>query len=223
VLTNTAFLSSLASNSAFLSALASNSTLVGAIAKGILTGSNNYGVAIKQNQSLNFPEITNQIITPGKTVPLSVTSSAGLTPITFSSGNTAVATIVSNTVLLLQGSGSTTITAIQAGNALYNSVSASQPLIVSKGIQSLNFPAIPTQTYSTFKAVTLSATSSAGLTNTTYSIANTAVGIISNNIPLLEGAILLLEGTGTTTITATNAGNTYFGPASATQPLNVVK
>ena len=79
--------------------------------------------------------------------------------------------------------------------------------------QSLNFPAIPSQTYSTFKTVTLKATSSSGLSNS-YVIGNGAIGSISNNV-------LLLLGTGSTTVTATNSGNAYYTPASAVQTLIV--
>jgi hypothetical protein len=202
VLTNTAFLQSLATNSTFLNALSTQ----------IKTGLNNYGLAVKQNQSLNFPVIPTQTLTPTSTVTMSVTSSANQTPITYSSGNTAVAT-VSNNILKLLGSGSTTIIASQAGNNLYNPISVSQPLVVSKGVQTINFPAIPTQTFSPLKTVTLKSTSSVGLTNS-YVIGNGAIGSISNNV-------LLLLGTGSTTVTATNGGNAYFSPASATQTLIV--
>jgi hypothetical protein len=61
--------------------------------------------------------------------------------------------------------------------------------------------------------VTLRSTSSVGLTNS-YVIDNGAIGSISNNV-------LLLLGTGSATVTATNAGNAYFSPASATQTLIV--
>jgi len=202
VLTNTAFLQSLATNSTFLNALSTQ----------IKTGLNNYGLAVKQNQSLNFPVIPPQTLTPTSTVTMSVTSSANQTPITYSSGNTAVAT-VSNNILKLIGSGSTTIIASQAGNNLYNPISVSQPLVVSKGVQTINFPAIPTQTFSPLKTVTLKSTSSVGLTNS-YVIGNGAIGSISNNV-------LLLLGTGSTTIISTNSGNSYFSPASATQTLIV--
>ncbi len=202
VLTNTAFLQSLATNPTFLNSLSTQ----------IKNGSNNYGFAVKQNQSLNFPAIPSQTLTSTSTVTMSVTSSANLTPITYSSGNTAVATVTNN-ILKLIGSGSTTIIASQDGNALYNPISASQPLVVSKGVQRISFPAIPTQTFSPWKRVTLRSTSSAILTNS-YLIGNGAIGSISNNI-------LLLLGTGSTTITATNAGNAFFAPASATQTLIV--
>jgi len=189
-----------------------NPAFISAIASQILAATNNDGLAVKQNQSLNFPAIPAQTITPTATVTLNVTSSANQIPIIYSSGNTAVAT-VSNNVLKLIGSGSTTITASQAGNSLYNPISASQPLLVNKSVQTINFAAIPNQTYSTFKSVTLKSSSSAGLSNS-YIIGNGAIGSISNNV-------LLLLGTGSTTITATNSGNAYFAPASATQTLNV--
>lgn len=201
-------------NTGFVTALATNPVFLNALTAQIQNGSNNYGVAVKQSQSLNFPSIPVLTITPGKLFTNAVTSSAGLTPVIQSSGNTAVAT-VSNNVLTLIGSGSTTITASQSGNALWNPVTASQPLIVNKGNQTLTFSAIAQQTYVPNKKVTLISTSSAGLnTNTTYLIDNGAIGSISSNV-------VTLLGTGTATITATNSGNTYFAPAFATQKLIV--
>jgi Ethanolamine utilization protein EutJ (predicted chaperonin) len=82
-----------------------------------------------------------------------------------------------------------------------------------QAVQTLKFSAIPPQTYSTFKTYTLNVTSSANLP-ITYTVANTGVAIVSNNV-------LLLQGTGTTTVTANQAGTTVFQPASATQTLIV--
>ena len=178
------------------------------LASRILSGQNNFGLAIKQNQSLNFPAIPTQTITPGKKFTNLVTSSSGLTPIIQTSGNSAVATATNN-VLTLTGSGSTTVTAFQAGNSLWNPITVSQILIVNKGPQTLNFSAIPAQTLSKTRTVILKAASSAALTNTTYQIDNGSVGSISNNI-------LTLTGAGSAVITATNSGNAYFAPAFAT-------
>ena len=206
------FLNTTATNATFVASLTTNPSFVTAVAAQILTGSNNYGVAVKQDQSLNFPAMPVLTITPGRKYTNNVTTSSGL-PVTQTSGNTAVAT-VSNNVLTLIGSGSTTITATQAGNALWNPVSASQPLIVTKGTQALTFTAIKPMTFTPYATVTLSCTSSAKLTNTTYSIDNGAVGSISNNV-------LLILGRGTATITATNSGNAYFALAFATRTLIV--
>jgi hypothetical protein len=223
VATNPAFISALvsqpsflrttATNATFLSSLTTNPAFVAAVATQIQSGSNNYGIAIKQAQSLNFPAIPSLTITPGRKFTNIVTASSGL-PVVQTSGNTAVAT-VSNNVLTLIGAGSTTISASQAGNALWNPITASQTLFVNKGAQTLAFTAIAAQTYVPNKRVTLTSTSSAALnTNTSYLIDNGAIGSISNNI-------VTLLGTGTATITATNSGNNFFGPAFATQKLIV--
>lgn len=206
------FLNTTATNATFLSSLTTNPAFVAAVATQILTSSNNYGIAIKQAQSLNFPAIPSLTITPGRKFTNIVTASSGL-PVVQTSGNTAVAT-VSNNVLTLIGSGSTTISASQAGNALWNPITASQPLIVNKGTQTLTFPAIAAQTYVPNLKVRIRSASSAGLTNTTFLIDNGSVGSISNNI-------VTLLGTGTATITATNSGNAFFAPAFATQKLIV--
>jgi hypothetical protein len=193
--------------------LLSDDGFVSRLAARILEGENNYGLATKQNQSLNFPLLPSQIITPGKRITNIVTASSGLNPVIQTSGNTAVATI-SNNVLTLTGSGSTTITASQAGNNFWNPISATQTLVVNKGPQTLTFSAVPTQTLSKTNKVVLKSTSSASLTNTSYQIDNGSVGTVSNNV-------LTLLGTGTATITATNSGNAYFAPAFASQILIV--
>lgn len=206
------FLSTTATNSTFVSSLTTNQAFVTAVASQILSGSNNYGVAVKQNQSLNFPAIPALTITPGRKFINNVTTTSGL-PVTQISGNTAVATIAGN-VLTIIGSGSTTITATQTGNAIWNPATASQTLIVNKGIQTLTFPVIPQQAYVPNKRVIFAASSSARLPNTVYSIDNGSVGSISNNV-------LTLLGTGTATITARNPGNDFFAPAFATRQLIV--
>jgi hypothetical protein len=124
-----------------------------------------------------------------------------------------VATIVSNT-LTIAGAGSTTITASQAGNALWNPVSASRTFVVNPITQTLSFPAIPKQLSVAGQHVTLNATSSAKLTPITYSVANTAIASVSSNV-------LTILGSGTTTVTATNVGTQNYTPAGAIQTLMV--
>ena len=70
-----------------------------------------------------------QIYVANKTLTLAATSSAKLTPITYSSANTAVATVSGN-VVTLTGKGSTTITASQEGNVNYSPAAAVQVLTV---------------------------------------------------------------------------------------------
>ena len=204
VLTNTAFLAGLASNPVFLNALSTQ----------IQNGSNNFGLAVKQNQTLTFPAIaTVTYATNAPKITLSATSSSGLTNVTYTSANGSVATIVSNT-MTVTGAGSSTITASQAGNALWNPVSASHTFVVNPITQTLSFPAIPTQVSVAGQHVTLGATSSAKLTPITYSVANTAIASVSSNV-------LTILGAGTTTVTATNIGTQNYTPAGATQTLIV--
>jgi hypothetical protein len=204
VLTNTAFLTGLASNPVFLNALNAQ----------IQNGSNNFGLAVKQNQTLTFPAIaTVTYATNAPKITLAATSSSGLTNVTFTSTNGSVATIVSNT-LTIAGAGSTTITASQAGNALWNPVSASRTFVVNPIAQTLSFPAIPKQLSVAGQHVTLNATSSAKLTPITYSVANTAIASVSSNV-------LTILGSGTTTVTATNVGTQNYTPAGAIQTLMV--
>jgi RHS repeat-associated protein len=61
-------------------------------------------------------------------ITLSATASSGL-PVTYTSSNTSVATISGNTITMV-GYGTTTITAIQAGDSYYGPVSVSQLLAV---------------------------------------------------------------------------------------------
>jgi len=60
----------------------------------------------------------------------------------------------------------------------------------------------------------LKVASSANLTPVVFSCLNPAVGTISNNI-------LRFTGAGTTTITATQAGNSFYNPVTAVQTLIV--
>jgi hypothetical protein len=218
--TNVAFLNAIATNPVLLSSLASQSTAIltnpafaSVLASQIATNPSIANLMVKAPQTLKFSALPVQTLS-GKpiTVTLKVTSSAKLTPILFTSGNDGVAS-VTNATLTINGAGTTTITASQAGSTNVSPATAVQTLVVKKGVQTLKFAAIPAQTYSTVKSITLNATSSVNLP-VTYSVGNTAVAIASNNV-------LLLQGTGTTTLTATQVGNDFFLPASATQALIV--
>ena len=211
---NPTFVATLANNPTFVSTLTSNPAIINAIAAQIASNPALANLMPKQSQTLNFPAFKVQTLSTNPvTVPLKATSSGKLTNIVFTSGNDAVASVVSNSLLTINGAGSTTITASSAGSSNYISAKASQPLIVNQAVQTLKFAAIPPMTYSTFKTYTLNVTSSANLP-VTYTVANTGVAIVSNNV-------LLLQGTGTTTVTANQAGTTVFKPASATQTLIV--
>ena len=210
---NAVFVAALVNNSTFMAAMVNNPAFMAALAKQIVAGPNNYGISIKQNPSLSFPAIPAQTYVANKTLTLAATSSAKLTPITYLSSNTAVATVAGN-ILTIKQAGVATITASQAGDATNNPATAVQNLTVNKITQTLSFAAIPSQTYVANKKVTLAATSSAVLTPIVYTSANTAVATVSGNI-------ITLTGKGSTTITASQVGNVNYTPATAVQVLTV--
>jgi hypothetical protein len=122
-------LDELATNEAFVAALANNPAFLAALANQIATGPNQFGISIKQDQSLIFPAIPAQTYKANKTLKLKATSSAKLTPVTYESSDTAVATVAGN-VVTPPGKGSATITASQQGNGSYNPATAVQVLTV---------------------------------------------------------------------------------------------
>ncbi|MDT3404765.1 MBG domain-containing protein [Mucilaginibacter terrae] len=185
-------------------------------------GNENYNAATDAVQTLNVGK-ANQTITfaalPGKIyndAPFNLTASAtsGL-PITFSSSNPLVATIVDNTVTII-GPGEAIITASQSGNANYNAaVSVPQTLNISQAGQTITFAPLPTKTYENLP-FEVDASSTSGLPVTLTS-ANPAVATITNNTITIVGA-------GTVEITASQPGNTnYLAAASITRTLTVNK
>lgn len=213
VLTNSEFLNGLASNSTFISAISTNPAFLAAISQGLAGSTNNYGFYQKQLQTLTFPAIAPATYSYGKSVKLAVTSSAKLTPVTYTSSNDGIASVTSNS-LTITGSGTVTITATQAGNLTTAPAAVTQVFVVKPVIQTLKFGAIAAQTYAVGKTVTLSATSSAKLSPITYTSSNEGVATVSGNV-------LTLVGPGTSVITATQAGDGNNTSASAVQILTV--
>lgn len=210
---NASFASALVTNRAFITALATNSAFLAALSQGLAGSTNNYGFYQKQLQTLTFPAIAPVAYSYGKSVKLAVTSSAKLTPVTYTSSNDGIAS-VSNNALTITGAGTVTITASQAGNLTTAPATATQVFVVTPVVQTLKFGSIPAQTYAVGKTVTLNATSSAKLSPVTYTSSNEGVATVSGNV-------LTLVGPGTSVITATQAGDGNNTSASAVQILTV--
>ena len=144
---------------------------------------------------------------------LSATASSGL-PVSYTSSNTSVASIVDGKVHIL-AAGTSIITASQPGNTQYNAAaSVTQTLTVNKKAQSITFAALETKTIgdADFDAA---ATASSGLA-VSYSSSNESVATI------VDGMVHII-GAGTTTIAASQEGDATFKSASAEQLLTVVK
>jgi subtilisin family serine protease len=141
-------------------------------------------------------------------------ASSGL-PLSYFSSNTSVAT-VSGSVVTIVGVGSTTITASQTGNSSYNAAtSASQTLTVNKAAQTITFGALSSKTYGD-SSFSITGSASSGLPLSYFS-SNTSVATVS-------GSVVTIVGVGSTTITASQSGNSSFNSAtSVSQTLTVNK
>ncbi len=174
-------------------------------------GNDNYNAAsishsfdvVKSNQSITFGALANQTYSPGLTLELSATASS-----TLAVGYTVVsgpATLSGNT-LNISGAGVVVVTASQAGNETWNpATDVTQSLTVEKASQTITFGALANKTYGD-SSFTLTGTASSGL-SVSYISSNTAVATISGNQ-------LTVVGAGTTSITASQAGNSNYNTAT---------
>ncbi|MFZ4456139.1 MAG: beta strand repeat-containing protein [Bacteroidales bacterium] len=162
----------------------------------------------KGAQSITFGALPAKTTADADFAPGATSATSGINAISYSSSNTAVATIVSNQIHIV-GVGTSTITASQSGSANYNAAtSVDQNLTVTQFAtpQTITFNALSAKTYgdSNFD---LTASSTSGLT-ISYSSSNTAVATVS-------GATVTVVGPGTTTITASQAGSAEYNPATS--------
>jgi hypothetical protein len=164
------------------------------------------------SQTITFAALANKTFGDAS-FTLSATASSGLT-VGYASSNTSVATVSGDTVTIV-GAGTTTITASQAGNTNFAAAaSVPQTLTVNQASQTITFAALANKNFGD-APFTLSATASSGLA-VSYSSSNTSVATLSGNTVTIVGA-------GTTTLTASQAGNTNYNAApDVPQPLNVI-
>ncbi len=184
-------------------------------------GSVNYNAApdaqqtltvIKSSQSVTFPALT-PVTFGDDDLNAGATASSGLA-VTYSSGNTLVATIVGGLIHIV-GAGSAVITASQAGNANYNAApDVQQTLTVNKATQTISFGALPSYTFGD-PDFELSATASSGL----------PVSFASGNdeVTTISGATVHITGGGSVVITASQAGDVNHLAAPVIQQTLVIK
>lgn len=169
-----------------------------------LTIKRHISVTIDGTQSITFDPLPSKTYNNAPFV-LTATASSGLL-ITYVSSNTAVASINGN-ILTIEGAGTCTITAKQAGNAGFNAApDVLQTFIVSKAAQSLvaNFLSIPRLT--TDLPFDPQAFYNSGLP-ATISSSNMAVATVSGNLITPVSA-------GVTTLTVSQPGDNNFLPAT---------
>ena len=132
---------------------------------------------------------------------------------TYSSSNTAVATVAGTTITIV-GSGSSTITASQAATANYTSKTITATLVVNTATTTTitNF-SVPTKTFgdSSFQITAPTSNSNGAFT---YSSSNTAVATVS-------GTTITIVGSGSSIITATQAATANYTSKTITATLVV--
>ncbi len=170
-------------------------------------------IGVQQTQTITFNPLPATTTNAADFDP-GATASSGL-PVTYTSSNTAVATIV-NGFIHVVGVGTSTITASQAGNSTFLSVKTTRILTVtSPKTQTITFAAIAAQTYGNADFAP-GATASSGLLVIYSSSDTTRAAIVNNKVHIV--------GAGTVTITASQAGNgTYARAANVSKPLVIGK
>ena len=144
-------------------------------------------------------------------IPPSSTSSTGA--FTYSSGNTAIASITDGNYIVINGAGNTTITATQEATSNYGSGSITANITVAKATPAITFNNM-SKTFGN-QAFTLNASSdSTGTFN--YVSGNTSVATISGNTVTIVGA-------GSVDITATQDSDENYNQGSAIATLTIAK
>lgn len=166
----------------------------------------------KANQNITFNAISKNYGNDDFDPAASTTS--GLA-ISYTSGNTNVATIVNGKIHIV-ATGTATIYANQSGNSNYNPApQASAILTVTKANQTITFNPLPSKTYGN-DDFDLAATTTSNLT-ITYTSSNANVATIVNNKVRIIGA-------GTCTIYADQTGNANYNAApQVSQTLTINK
>jgi len=144
------------------------------------------------------------------TAPTSNSSGA----FTYTSSNTAVATVTSGGMVTVVGAGSTTITAIQAASGNYASGSVTASLVVSAIAPTIGTLTAPAKNFgdASFNLTAPTSNSSGAFS---YTSSNTSVATVTS------GGMVTVVGAGTTTITATQAATTNYSGGSVTASLVV--
>ena len=123
---------------------------------------------------------------------------------TYTSSNTAVATVTSGGGVTIVGVGTTTITATQAASGNFNEGSVSSSLVVSASLSNFNVPA---KTYGDASFNLANPDTTDNTVGFTFASSNTSVATLSGD----GGRTVTIVGVGSTVITATQAATANRG------------
>lgn len=189
------------------------------------SGNSNYTAAvpvsrtytIKQDQLLLFPAFTTKLLCSAD-FNVGVIASNAAIPITYTSSNTAVATINAQGLIHITGAGTATITANQSGNNLYNEAAPqSQLLTVSLPVQPMLSITANTTSVCQGSSLTLTATvSNAVAADLTYQWKINGLSTGSNSSILTvasasQADVFECEVTNTASCMAKGTSNTLTG------------
>jgi hypothetical protein len=223
------------SNSTGAFTYTSSNTAVATIAGNVVTivggGTSTISAIQASTTSFTTATVTATLTVNGKTTVLSGFSVAAKTfgdaafnlvnptsnsngAFTYTSSNTAVATIVGSTVTIV-GGGTSTISAVQASTNNYLTATITSSLIVSQGTPTItNFSAITKEFGDASFNITAPTTNSTGAF--TYTSSNPAVATIAGNV-------VTIVGIGTTTITASQASSSNYISGTIATTLQIIR
>jgi LPXTG-site transpeptidase (sortase) family protein len=158
-------------------------------------------VVAKANQTITFVAPVSPAAY-NSTFSVSPTSDSGLTVTVTPTG---VCSILGNTVTMTSGTGTCTLTASQAGDANYNAATDVVRTVTAEKIDQIITFAAPVSPAAYNSTFSVSPTSDSGLTVTV-----TPTGVCS----ILGSTVTMTSGTGTCTLTASQAGDTNYNPAT---------
>jgi len=163
----------------------------------------------KADQTISIDAIADVLLNDfdGTPIQVTATSTSGLTVALTAAVGSKATINGSNQAVSTGVSGNVTINANQAGDDNYNAASqAVEVFVVNKDAQTITFAALAGK-FSCDDTFELTATSTSALAPT-FASSNEAVAIVS-------GTTVTIIGAGETTITASQAGNAYYGAASS--------
>ena len=177
-----------------------------------------------RSQTIDFPALPDMnASSSAQTVTLGATASSGLA-VTYTSSDTSKATISGSTMTVAANAlGTISITASQSGgtdpsnsNITYIAAeSITQTFSVSKADQFITFDALPDRNITDGTTFSLSATASSSLSVTFESN--------DTNLLTISGTTATIKDEGPVTITASQAGNDSYNPASKSRSFNLFK
>jgi FtsP/CotA-like multicopper oxidase with cupredoxin domain len=158
----------------------------------------------------------NQTLTTPASVALgntgTVTASSGL-PVTLTATSTPTICSVAGSVITPIAAGTCTVTGTQAGNTLWNTVTATKSVTISKKAQTIALTFTPTTMATRTSAITVAASATSGLPVT--------LTVTTTNICTLTGTTVTGKAKGNCTVSGTQAGDATWNTSTATQTVAV--